>query len=479
MSRIQIGTHNTVSGSKPSTKPRVQQVDLTGSDQEDEPMLSTVVKQERLYSSIGDSLFDDSLASTTTELESDSDLVARFHPHLLDGSSSSHDVSSRWVSNNNEPNGSQYSITDQRPSAFAGRKKYQLKGEPMGGTRSNAAAPYPTSGNGRKPNRVHPASANPSRYYIGTYYPNSDENDEYLATGSVPILRLATTGNDITCFRGQWEYGGKGDKDGKLHAQFAICFRDKCRVPQARRILGGQWGSFTGWLEPARSEAIWDYVCKEETRVQSIPGYGNLTDDSGHRTDLDVIYETIANGASIYEIMSQFPRQFMRNHAAISKLCAMYDKPREYGDISAEIWWGVTGSGKSHKAFHEYPDAYRKSIPGKWWDGYKGQKTVIFEEFNPEEDKELKLPELLKILDKYPYQIEIKGTSCQLKATKFIFTTNIDPRRWYEGHPQKPALCRRIQKVIKWTLNRDQQEAQGRDGIVEMGQMTMPFLPLE
>lgn len=380
-------------------------------------------------------------------------------------------------------------------SELASRKSQQpkkLKGVPMDYTPTPPNSPEAKSDGavgatssefvrnaGRKGvSRFNAASANPTRFWMGTYYPSDDDQKEYLANGNVPALCLDYNREDITCWRGQWEYGGKGDKDGKLHCQFAVCYRDQVRAPQARRIIGGEHGPFTGYLEPAFSKNVWDYVTKSDTRVQAIDGYGNLTDDSGSRSDLDIIYGEIANGSPIYDIMSRFPRQFMRNHAAISKLCAMYDKPREYGPIRVEVWWGVTGSGKSHQAFHDYPGAYRKSIPGKWFEGYKGEKTVVFEEFNPEEDKELRLPELLKILDKYPYQVEIKGASMQLKATHFIFTSNMDPRTWYEGHPQQAALCRRINKVVRFQLTRDQQIRLGTNGQVEYDGMQMPDAPI-
>jgi hypothetical protein len=385
--------------------------------------------------------------------------------------------------NNNEPNsfwssaGSQ-PVSDEPISQLSGRRPFVLKGRSMAAARVSAAAPYNATGNGHKANRFSPASSEPSKFWIGTYYASASENANYLEHGEIPELRLDYETEDIICWRGQWEWGGKADKDGKLHVQFAVSFRDKVRVPQARRILGGRFGIFTGWLEPARSTAVWEYVNKEETRVAEIRPYGALTDDSGHRSDLDVIYERIAAGAPIYSIMSEYPRQFMRNHAAIAKMCAMYDTPRPFGPCHVEIWWGVTGSGKSHKAFHEYPEAYRKSIPGKWFEGYKGEKVVVFEEFNPEEDRELRLPELLKILDKYPYQVEIKGASCQLKANKFIFTTNIDPRKWYAGHAQQPALARRIALVKVFRLTRDQQEVAGVDGIIDYPGMTMPSVPL-
>lgn len=342
------------------------------------------------------------------------------------------------------------------------KSSYKPKGTTMSRARSNHVA-----------NSTSPASTNPSKFWIGTYYCTPSEQEYYTLNGTLPDVRMNMgLAGDIDVWRGQWEMGGQGDKAGKLHVQFAVIFNMKVRAPQAKRILSNVVMDgevclfpFTGWLMPARSDSVWDYVTKEETRVAALPDYGECRDASGERSDLDYIYERIAAGAPIYEIMETFPRQFMRNHAAISKLCSYYDTPRPYGDIHVEVWWGVTGSGKSHKAFHDFPDAYRKSIPGKWFEGYRGQDTVIFEEFNPLEDKELRLPELLKILDKYPYQVEIKGASCQLKATKFIFTTNIDPRKWYEGHPQQPALHRRINGVTVFKLNYQQQVESGKSGI--------------
>lgn len=383
---------------------------------------------------------------------------------------SSYDYSLQNIVNNN-PN-----VWSSAPRTTGSRLGNRRVYAPPG---VNNGTPYarPTSNHARNSN--HPNSSNPSAFWIGTYFPNEDEQQLYTRLSIIPELRLNTNGTDIRCFRGQWEVGDKGDKAGKLHAQFAVAFNAKVRAPQARQILGDGFGTFTGWIQPARSDAVWDYVQKVETRVAMIEPYGDMSSEQGQRHDLDVVYADIAQGMSVYDVMDKYPRTFVRNHAAISKLCAMYDKPRDYGDCDVEIWWGVTGSGKSHKAFHDFPDAYRKTVPGKWWEGYRGQKVVIFEEFNPDEDKELRLPELLKILDKYPYQVEIKGASMQLKANKFIFTTNIDPRKWYLGHPQQPALHRRINKVKVFQLNYDQQVKQGRDGIAEFaGINAVPTAPL-
>ncbi len=48
---------------------------------------------------------------------------------------------------------------------------------------------------------------------------------------------------------------------------------------------------------------------------------------------------------------------------------------------TAEWYFGEGRIGKSFLAASENPDAYRKTTGNRWWPQYKGQKTVIFDEF--------------------------------------------------------------------------------------------------
>lgn len=55
-----------------------------------------------------------------------------------------------------------------------------------------------------------------------------------------------------------------------------------------------------------------------------------------------------------------------------------------------------------------------------WLDGYHGQKTIIFDEFYGW----IKYDLLLRICDRYPLQLPIKGGFVQCQATTFVFTSN-------------------------------------------------------
>lgn len=81
------------------------------------------------------------------------------------------------------------------------------------------------------------------------------------------------------------------------------------------------------------------------------------------------------------------------------------------------IWiFGATGVGKSRLA-RAYAEKMAQTDyfihpPGqlKWWDGYEGQKCVIIDDFRRSHCRGIGgLSYLLRILDRYDCQIEVKG----------------------------------------------------------------------
>lgn len=107
-------------------------------------------------------------------------------------------------------------------------------------------------------------------------------------------------------------------------------------------------------------------------------------------------------------------------------------------------FWGPTGTGKSRTAWDEAGmDAYPKDPRTKWWDGYTGQEHVVVDEFRGGID----VAHLLRWLDRYPVLVETKGGSIPLRATKFWFTSNLDPRNWYPDldAETQAALIRRLE----------------------------------
>lgn len=124
-------------------------------------------------------------------------------------------------------------------------------------------------------------------------------------------------------------------------------------------------------------------------------------------------------------------------------LLARVERP----DTQVTILWGDPGTGKTRRAYGD-GDAYIKPF-GQWWDGYVGQSTVIFDEFTGW----LSLEEINKICDRYPYQCAVKGSYVWLRATKFYFTSNKDPREWWPmADPRSfDAFKRRVTECTRYS----------------------------
>lgn len=112
---------------------------------------------------------------------------------------------------------------------------------------------------------------------------------------------------------------------------------------------------------------------------------------------------------------------------------------------TVHVYWGCTGSGKSHRAHLESRDPYPKDPRSKFWSGYQGQKDVIIDEFRGGID----VAHLLRWFDRYPVHVEIKGSSRPLEASTYWVTSNLHPKDWFPelDQPTLDALLRRLDIV--------------------------------
>lgn len=93
-------------------------------------------------------------------------------------------------------------------------------------------------------------------------------------------------------------------------------------------------------------------------------------------------------------------------------------------------------------------DPYTKNDKSKWWTGYDGHPNVIFDDFR---DSWWSMTEMLALLDRYEYRVELKGLVRQFRARNIIITSIRSPYECYskmrstEPHVQ---LIRRLSEII-------------------------------
>lgn len=316
---------------------------------------------------------------------------------------------------------------------------------------SNAITYYQPTANSdshRRFNQIMRSDTQSARAWFGTYYHDGSMVNSTTVDLSLPFR---FTNDCLKYFVGQWER----TEQGKLHFHYVAIFNQPVKCSGAKRALD----CWRGRLEPSKSDdATLFYATREDKRLKGteLVEFGTPPPGQGRPQGKIEAMKAALDGKSLTYIMENYPDQYARYHAAINKIVDKMDTPRFLAQMpEVYIYWGPTGTGKSFAAYNENPGAYRKILAGKWWDGYNNEETVIFEEFDPAAKNEQQIPEFLKILDRYPYRIEIKGGSMQLKAKKFIFTTNINPSGWWNGHPQVEAFHRRITKIEHFTTPGD------------------------
>jgi len=119
------------------------------------------------------------------------------------------------------------------------------------------------------------------------------------------------------------------------------------------------------------------------------------------------------------------------------------------------VYCGAAGTGKSRLAYEQFPDLYELPI-GKdlWFDGYQGQETVLFDDF----DGQYPLSQLLKLFDNYYIrQVPIKGGFVWFNPKRIIITSNYNPQDWYDytnRTRQAMGLRRRIITLINFLGDR-------------------------
>jgi len=167
--------------------------------------------------------------------------------------------------------------------------------------------------------------------------------------------------------------------------------------------------------DPEKPGFIENLVCRYEPSQQ------------GHRTDLESACDMIKEGKALREIAEAHPTAIVKFSRGLTVLRSIIQPTRS--EMTWGIWlWGPTEIGKSHHA-HAFglqrgPMHSKILTTSQYWDGYDFEPVVVFEDFRAGE--KFSLQALLRLLDKYPYLVEIKGAHVSI-APKFVVFTTPDP----------------------------------------------------
>lgn len=234
----------------------------------------------------------------------------------------------------------------------------------------------------------------------------------------------------VRYLRGQLE---RGNANQYLHWQLLVLFAQKVRLATVRRIFG------EFHAEPSRSDAANEYVWKDDTAIEGTRfELGELPVNRNNNKDWERIWES-AKRSRFDDIPADVR---IRSYHAIKRIATDNLAPQPI-ERSVKCFWGPTGTGKSRRAWEEAGwEAYPKIPCTKFWDGYNGHEHVVIDEFTGQ----VAIEHLLRWFDRYPVNVETKGSAVVLRANRIWITSNVDPRAWYPTAPlaQLDALLRRL-----------------------------------
>ena len=194
------------------------------------------------------------------------------------------------------------------------------------------------------------------------------------------------------------------------------------------------------------------YCSKEDTRLEGPWRWGEPKEvHGGGKKDLITFVERVKGGAAKRHLLEEYPSILSRYRNFYSDVRGMFMPKLRDEPPMVELSIGSTGIGKTRGIMAEYADSGDFFVTplggsGFWMDGYDGQSVVLLDDFAGGKSK-IGLTELLRLLDRYPVQVPIKGAYVWWYPERIYVTTNLHPRLWYKWanrEEQYAALMRRF-----------------------------------
>lgn len=190
-----------------------------------------------------------------------------------------------------------------------------------------------------------------------------------------------------------------------------------------------KWGKFSKMfpranIQVGRGRDQDQIYIKKDNKFEE---YGT-PEKQGERSDLKKIKECVELGGNMNDIL-----EIAENYQGIKmgEIILKYkEKKRDINPNLEVIWYyGKSGTGKTRKVFEENENVFCPTTY-KWWDGYDGEEIVLLDDWRPDW---CSYKQLLGLTDIYPFRVETKGGSRQVKYKRIYITSHLAPKDYYYG----------------------------------------------
>jgi hypothetical protein len=248
---------------------------------------------------------------------------------------------------------------------------------------------------------------------------------------------VGTEGGDVSYLI----FGKEVGENGTPHFQGYVSFKTRRRLSYVKDLFGDRLHA-----EPAKGSPTQNReYCSKGGDYQE---FGTLPKGRGSRTDLAAALACVKAGGRKRQLLEEHTQAYARAHRVLGEAMLVYATPRNWVPV-VRVYWGETGVGKTKRAFEESEETPYMHSGGMWFDGYDGESNVIFDDFG---GSEFKLTYLLKLLDRYPMRVQIKGGFVNWAPRNIWITSNYSPKEWFPNAKDEhcKALFRRFTQVIRF-----------------------------
>lgn len=249
------------------------------------------------------------------------------------------------------------------------------------------------------------------------------------------------------------------------HIQYLVAQKEKApstnnphwqgHIEMQRPITTSAARGLANWhIERARNiTASIAYAQKEDTRLEPPISFG-LPSTQGERHDLLQFRDAIKQGQGMIQIMADdnLAKSMIKYHRFFESYRneLQREQLRALQIVPTVTWiWGEPGVGKTrHVHQHAVGHIYTADML-PWFDGYRNQPNILLDDFRSDS---YPFEKLLRLLDRYPLLLPVKGSSIMRNSTHIWITTTNPPENTYTWSSENmQQLTRRITNIINLT----------------------------